>query len=131
MKSDGITVIACSSTDAYFKTERVITDPLTTIPGLVFFTTLKPYSDSCTLGGKSAIWAVKYDTGAAGGALLKGKALIQVSTGAIEQKEMSTAFTLQGSRKTTNMEGMPPTAQGLSIVSAPAAVKRVLHIRER
>ena len=120
---------ACSS--AYFRTERVITDPLTTTSGLVFFTTLKPYDDICTSGGKTAIWGVKYDTGGGGGSLLKGKALIQVSTGSIEQMDMATAFTEKGGRRTIAMEGVPPTAQGLSLISSPAAVNRILHIRER
>lgn len=111
--------------------ERVVTDPLATSSGVVFFTTYKPYLDECNLGGKSFIWATKYDTGGSAGSLLKGKALIQVSTGSIEQMDMSTAFGERGSRRTSAMEGVPPTAQGLSIVSTPSPTKRILHIRER
>lgn len=113
------------------RAERVITDPLASITGLVFFTTYTPYSDECSLGGKSFIWAVKYDTGGAAGALLKGKALVQVSTGSIEQLDLSTAFSEKGGRRSSAMEGVPPTAQGLSLISSPPPVKRVLHIRER
>lgn len=123
------TTVACSS--AYFRTERVITNPLTTATGLVFFTTLKPYDDVCSSGGSSAIWAVKYDTGGAPGTLLQGKALIQVSTGAIEQKDLSTAFTKKSGRKTDDIQGVPPTSQGLSIMTQPSPVKRVIHTRER
>jgi type IV pilus assembly protein PilY1 len=111
--------------------ERLITDPLATSTGLVFFTSFAPYSDICTLGGNSYIWAVKYDTGGAPGALLKGKALVQVSTGKIEQVDLSTQFTDAGGRRTAGMEGVPPTAQGLSIISSPAPIKRVLHMKER
>jgi hypothetical protein len=114
-----------------YRSERVITDPLATTSGLVFFTTYKPYNDECSLGGKSFIWAAKYDTGGAPGALLKGKGLVQVSTGSIEQINLSTAFTEAGGRKTYSMEGVPPTAQGLSILSTPPPIKRLLHIRER
>jgi type IV pilus assembly protein PilY1 len=114
-----------------YRAEREITDPLATTSGLVFFTTYKPYGDECAVGGKSFIWATKYDTGGAAGALLKGKALVQVSTGSIEQVNLSSAFTAAGGRKSYAMEGVPPTAQGLSILSTPPPIKRVLHIRER
>ncbi len=117
--------------DASFRAERVITDPLATTSGIVFFTTYKPYSDECALGGKSFIWAVKYNNGGAAGSLLQGKAIVQVSTGSIEQLNLSSAFTDAGGRKSAGMEGVPPTAQGLSILSTPAPVKRILHIRER
>ncbi len=123
------TTVACTS--AYYKTERVITNPLTTSTGVVFFTTLKPFDDICSSGGNSAIWAVKYDTGGAPGTLLQGKALIQVSTGAIEQMDLSTAFTEKSGRKTGDIQGVPPTSQGLSIMSQPAPIKRVIHMRER
>ncbi len=113
------------------RAERIITDPLSTTTGLVFFTAYKPYHDVCAYGGKSAIWSVKYDTGGAPGALLKGMALVQVSTGAIEQIDLSTAFTEKGGRRSIALEGVPPTAQGLSIMSTPPPVKRIIHMRER
>lgn len=125
------TTVACSSASAYYKTERSITNPLSTETGLVFFTTLKPFDDICTSGGNSAIWAVQGDTAAAPGSLLSGKALIQVSTGAIEQVDLSTAFTEKSGRKTADIQGVPPTSQGLSIMSPPNPIKRVLHMRER
>jgi hypothetical protein len=114
-----------------YRAERVITDPLSTTSGLVFFTTYKPYNDVCAYGGKSFLWAVRYTTGGAPGALLKGVALLQVSTGSIEQVNLSTAFTEAGGRKTSALEGVPPTAQGLSLLSQPPPVKRVIHMRER
>jgi type IV pilus assembly protein PilY1 len=117
--------------DATLRAERIITDPLATSGGIVFFTAYKPYRDQCALGGKSFIWAVKYNSGGAPGTLLKGKALVQVSTGSIEQINLADAFTDAGGRKTAGMEGVPPTAQGLSVLSPPKPVKRVLHMRER
>lgn len=111
--------------------ERDITDPLALTSGLLFFTTYKPYTDVCSLGGKTYVWATNYCTGGAAGAALKGKAMIQVSTGSIEQKDLSTAFTEMGNRRTSAMEGQPPTAQGLSILSQPPPIKRVIHMKER
>jgi type IV pilus assembly protein PilY1 len=63
--------------------------------------------------------------------LLKGIALLQVSTGSIEQVNLSTAFSEKGGRRTSALEGVPPTAQGLSLLSTPPPVKRILHMRER
>jgi len=120
-----------SSVTRSYKAERVITDSLATTSGVVFYTTFKPYSEECAIGGKTFLWAVKYDTGGAGGALLKGIALIQVSTAAIEQINLSSAFTQKGGRCTAAMEGVPPTAQGLSLITMPPPVKRVIHVKER
>ncbi len=110
--------------------ERVVTDPLTSTSGFVFFTTAKPYTDVCSIGGKSFIWAIKYNTGGAPSAL-KGMALLQVSTAAIEQVNLSSTFTEEGGRRTSALEGVPPTSQGLSILSMPPPVKRTIQIRER
>jgi len=119
-----------ASTGGY-RAERVITDPIASLTGIVFFTTYKPYNDVCALGGKSFIWAVKYNTGGAPGAALKGVALLQVSTGSIEQINLSTALSEKGGRRTSAMEGVPPTAQGLSLLSQPPPVKRTIHVKER
>ncbi|MBI5098162.1 MAG: hypothetical protein HZB30_02850 [Nitrospirae bacterium] len=110
--------------------ERVITDPLATTLGVVFYTTYKPYSDICAYGGKTVLWAVKYATGGAPSDL-KGIALIQVSTGAIEQVNLSSALTEHDGRSSAEIEGVPPTAQGLSIMTPPPPVKRTIHIKER
>lgn len=128
---------AYDNTTRLFRAERVITDPLSTTAGLVFFTTYKPYGDECALGGKSFLWAVKYNTGgAAAQALLKGKALVQVSTASVEQIDLSQAFqgdttVHRSGRRSAAIEGVPPTAQGLSLITSPPPVKRVLHMRER
>ena len=109
----------------------MITDPLASVTGLVIFTTFQPKDDSCSPGGRSYSWAARYDTGGAPGALLKGKGLLQVSTGSIEEVNLASAFTHEGGRKTAAMEGVPPTAQGLSILASPAPVKRTIHVKER
>jgi type IV pilus assembly protein PilY1 len=115
------------------KAERVITDPLAASSGVVFFTTYKPYTDQCASGGKTALWALLYNNGgsAAAAGMLQGKAIIQVSTGSIEQIDLASAFKLQGQRKSADIEGVPPTAQGLSVVVGPPPQKKVLHMMER
>jgi len=140
---DGSANFAYDNTAArLFRSERVITDPLATTSGVVFFTTYKPYGDECALGGKSFLWALRYNTGGAPDPLvLKGKALVQVSTASVEQIDLSTAFRKDAGegagglhkdeRRTGAIEGVPPTSQGLSLLSQPPPVKRILHIKER
>jgi len=118
-------------TQREYLAERVITDPLSVTTGVVFFTSYKPYNDICSLGGKSFLWAVKYDTGGAPGGLLKGIGILQVSTGVIEQIDLSKAFTHAGGRKSYSIEGVPPVQQGLSMMTTPPPVKRIIHMRER
>jgi type IV pilus assembly protein PilY1 len=114
-----------------YSAERMITDPLASFgQAAVFFTTYKPTGDICSFGGKSFIWVTQYNTGGKP-ELLGGKALIQVSTGAIEQKDLSSAFADAGGRKSAAMEGKPPEAQGLSIISGPPPTRKVIHIKER
>lgn len=113
--------------------ERVITDSLaTTSSGLVFFTTFKPYMEPCAIGGKSYLWVVRYTTGGAPAAtLLKGKALVQVSTASVEEINLSSAFGEKDGRRSGSIEGVPPIAQGLSILSPPPPVKKLLHMQEK
>ncbi|MGE5892501.1 MAG: hypothetical protein ACM34I_00440, partial [bacterium] len=111
--------------------ERSTTDPFaSTSLRTVFFTTFKPYNDACSIGGKTFLWAVDYSTGGVPD-WLKGTAIMQVSTGAIEEKDLSNAFTDRDGRRTTAMEGVPPSAQGLSLLTSPPPLKRVIHVQER
>lgn len=121
-----------------FSSERMITDPVASPAGAVFFTTFKPSNDVCKFGGNSLIWALRYDTGGVPPArAMQGKALIQVSTGAFAEISLSTAFSnpgdsrLDGRRLATPITGVPPTSQGLSLITNPPAVKKFLHVREK
>jgi type IV pilus assembly protein PilY1 len=138
----------CSAPIAYdntgeqsYLTERVITDPLATTSGVVFFTTLRPYCGACAVGGRTFLWAVQYDTGGVPPFALQGKAMMQVSTASVEQLDLGDAFTKsvagadaslhRGGRRSYAMEGVPPTSQGLSLLVPPPPVKRILHMKER
>ena len=112
--------------------ERVITDPLATTIGVVFFTTAKPSTDICTFGGKSYIWAIRYDTGGTVPAgVLKGKAMQQLSTGAISEVSLSDAFDYQGNRRTGPGEGMPPVDQSLNVPIPPKPIGKILHMQKK
>lgn len=131
--------------------ERVVTDSVASGAGAVFFTTFKPSADICKFGGDTFIWALNY---ASGGPppdkAMEGKALIQVSTGAFKELSLKKAFDWQhpevpplvpptaaeiqryDQRRTMQpIPGVPPTAQGLSLITNPPAVKKFLHIREK
>jgi type IV pilus assembly protein PilY1 len=114
--------------------ERSITDAVALTNGGVFFTTFKPTSDVCQFGGNSFLWGVKYDTGGvAPAAALTGKVLVQVSTGAFEEVNLSTALTAAGGRKMgTAMTGKPPTDAPPVISNAGnKPVKKILHMQEK
>jgi type IV pilus assembly protein PilY1 len=114
--------------------ERSITDPVAMTNGAVFFTTYKPSADMCKFGGNSYLWGMKYDTGgSAPASALKGKALVQVSTGSFEEVDLGTKLTDKDGRKMgTPMVGKPPNDPP-PIVS-PAfnkPLKRVIHMQEK
>lgn len=137
VKADGWKVSLDAATTSSLA-ERVITDPVALTNGNVFFTTFMPSADICKFGGESLIWALKYDTATAPPArTMQGTALMQVSTGAFAEVKMSDAFKnpsnlrLDGRRLAIPIQGVPPTAQGLSLIVNPPPVKRFLHVREK
>ena len=117
-----------------FGAERVITEPVAMPNGAVFFTSFMPSTDICNYGGKSYMWGMRYDTGGTASTnQLKGKALVQVSTGAFEEVDLSIALTAELGRKMADpMIGKPPTDPP-PIVSASGnkPLKRILHIQEK
>ena len=121
-----------------YKTERNVTDPLATPTGAVFFTTTKPTADVCAFGGESHLWAVKYDTGGSvKSSTLRGKALMQVSTGSIESVDLRSAFTERvdtstgRGRRISAVQGVPPQGTPPGILVPPKPVNKIMHIRER
>lgn len=121
---------AGNGTTTYSK--RVITDTLSSTNGVVHFTTFTPSSNVCSYGGETSVWAVKYDTGGIGASKLKGQLLMQLSTGAFEQVDMATAYTLSDSRESVNYKGVPPaTPPSITANTNHFPTKRFLHIQER
>jgi type IV pilus assembly protein PilY1 len=120
------------SSSTGYGSERIITDPYTDASsGTVFFTSSKPYTDVCAIGGKTYIWALRYNTGGSNASKLSGTALIQVSTAAIQQIALSDAFTDKDQRRTPAIEGLPPIQQGLTILGPPRPTNRTIHMRMR
>lgn len=118
--------------------ERIITDPVASTAGAVFFTSFKPSGDVCKFGGDTLIWAVRYDTGGVPPArAMQGKALVQTSTGAFKQISIASDFSnptnkrLDMRRTSYAISGVPPIGQGLALVVPPPPVKKFLHVREK
>jgi len=110
--------------------ERMITDPLALPTGVVYFTTFSPNTDVCGMGGNTYLWAVNYSTGSAPNATqVQGKALMQVSTGAIEEIDLPQELTEASGRKTTAFTGIPPKGQGLALVVRPRPFDKFMHIK--
>jgi type IV pilus assembly protein PilY1 len=130
---------------AGYLAQRVITDPLASPNGIVYFTTFAPYSSVCSYGGSTYLWAVGYNTGTSdidvtppGGtttktklisSLMVGNTMLQVSTGAIVQQSLASTFA--SGRTSSAVTGQPPQGQGLSVIINPQPIKQLMHIRER
>jgi type IV pilus assembly protein PilY1 len=135
-------MIALDNATSVYDAERMTTDPVATGVGAVFFTTIEPSADVCEFGGATHLWAVDYATGGAvKKGVLRGKALIQVSTGSISEQDLSSAFT-QGQdqsasaastvvyRKTAGTQGLA-SSEKPQIAVPPKPINKILHMRER
>ncbi len=111
--------------------ERLITDPLASPAGLIYFITFKPVADVCSMGGETFLWIVNYSTGGVPNPnQLLGKGLLQVSTGAIEEIDLS-SLPERGGRRTSAFTGIPPRGQGLSVIVRPQPLEKTMHLKRR
>jgi Tfp pilus tip-associated adhesin PilY1 len=120
---------------SYYGAERLITDVTAAFNGIVFFTTFIPSTDVCLPGGKTSLWAVRYNNGGtapSGG--LKGKVPIQTSNGSAPTLlDLSTVFTERGKRKigfTLSPYGAPTRGKTTPLL-LPRPMKQILNIQER
>lgn len=120
-----------------FGAERVVTDAVALTNGAVFVTSFAPTADVCGFGGNSFLWALDYQSGGRPqDAALTGKALIQLSTGAFQQLDLTQVFgsgsTHLNRRANASLTGKPPS-DAFPVVSKSSnkPVKRILHIQER
>jgi type IV pilus assembly protein PilY1 len=114
-----------------YKAERVVTDPVAASTGAVFFTTYEPSSDVCSLEGNTFLWGVKYDNGGIlPASALSGELIIQVSTGAIEQKQLSSSFA--SGRRSAAITGKPsPSAPSLANNAGLKSTPKYMNLKER
>ena len=143
--------------DHLFGAERMIADPTAMADGTVYFSTFAPTTDPCSFGGKSYMYALKYDSGGLPLCSRIGDAiaLVQLSTGAFQEIRLKEAIgcrksdgTIQAPLSPTttqvNPAGYtPPPGKSYSMIGKPPGdpsplvstsnlkpVKRILHIQE-
>lgn len=115
--------------------ERVITDPVATVNGWVFYTTFMPTSDICGFGGNTHIWMVNYDNGGVP-QNVGGVIFVQTSTGVIKKIELSEEFgtdstgTHGGRRLATPITGAPSPSSGITVIKPPKPLKSLIQWRE-
>ncbi len=124
--------ITLDSSAGILKAERSISAPIATRIGAIFFTTSKPSSDVCEFGGDSHLWGVQFDTGGTvPSSNMRGRALMQVSTGSIEEVLLKDAFTEREGRRTPAFSGLPPLEGTNPPEIPPPPTNKILQIRER
>lgn len=121
--------------DTGYKAHRVLTQPVASYNGVVYFLTSSPSSDVCSLGGYTYLWAVQYDTGGPPSlAALSGMVVTQLSTGQIATPVLKTtaggsALNLSSGRAMAIGQGI--SGGGLSLLGPPKPIRRILHMKER
>ncbi len=110
--------------------ERVISNPTVSPMGAVYFVSFKPNTDICGLGGTSYTWAFDYSSGGAVGYVQEGKALVQTSTGAVDEVDLETAFSTRNNRRSVGTPGVPPAGSGPVTIVNPLPVKKFMHVQE-
>ncbi|MFZ4703011.1 MAG: hypothetical protein ACOYMG_23445, partial [Candidatus Methylumidiphilus sp.] len=134
--------IKLSASNSDLKSERLLTNPLASYNGNVTFTTFMPTADVCGYGGQTFVWVVRGMSGSAPPvSSLKGKLILQLSTGAFETVDLASALTgRQGRRTGTGDTSNDAPVGGFSGSTSkdtppeqkpPKGVPRILQIRER
>jgi len=116
---------------ASISAERVISNPTPDPLGAIYFLSFAPTADICSFGGTTYLWALDYKTGGRVTFVMQGKALVQVSTGEIKELSLSSALTGSEGRKSAGFKGIPPTGQGLMVLSNPSPIKKFMHVQEQ
>ncbi|MBF0320946.1 MAG: hypothetical protein HQL01_14200 [Nitrospirae bacterium] len=137
------------TTDSFgivYKKERVVSDPVLT-SNVAVFTSTEPSADTCAYGGQSRAWAMNCMLGTSikdtstgttacssyvvASNVLTGKVFLQLSTAAINQLTLGTAFTGLGGRASAFFTGITPESPP-SILAGPSTTKsKLMHYIER
>jgi len=126
--------INLESSSGGYGAERVITDPVATTDGWVFYTTFMPTSDICGFGGNTYMWMVNYNNGGVP-QNVGGVIFVQTSTGVIKKIELSKEFgtgkgTHGGRRLATPITGAPSPSSGITVIKPPEPLKSLIQWRE-
>jgi type IV pilus assembly protein PilY1 len=123
------------SPETGYKAHRVLTQPVASYNGVVYFLTSSPSSDVCAIGGYTYLWAVNYNNGGPPSlSALSGMVLTQLSTGQIATPILKTsaggsALNLAGGRAMAIGQGI--SGGGFSLLGPPKPIRKILHMKER
>lgn len=119
--------------EAGFDAERSTSTPTASTIGAVFFSTFKPSRDVCNHGGKSRLWAVMADTGGTATSVLRGRALMQLSTGSIKEIDLKEAFKDHPETydRTSDFDPGMKDEGKVETSTLPPATEKVIHMREK
>ena len=131
--------IDLSPQNSSYDAERLISDPVVSSNGWVFYTTFSPTSDVCGFGGNTYMWMVNYSNG---GTPINpnGTIYLQVSTGAIRKINLQNSFgegqegyngSYQGRKYSTPIPGAPPPQQAITYISPPPPMNKVVNWEEK
>ncbi len=135
-----ITGTTCTLTDdcPNYCAERIVTNPVASTTGVVFYTSFAPTADICSFGGSSYLWAINFDSGSKPSAsALFGKGIVQMSTGTFAEQNFTDnenpLFTEKLDRRSVNhMSGKPPADPPIIVNrSQNRPVKKILHTQEK
>ncbi len=123
--------ITLDAEDGKVGAERIISNPTVSPLGAIYFVSVKPNTDICGLGGTTYTWGINYYNGGSVSFIQEGKALVQTSTGAVNEVDLKDAFTEKENRRTTGMPGVPPAGAGPVTIINPPPVKKFMHVQEK
>jgi type IV pilus assembly protein PilY1 len=118
-----------------YKAHRVLTQPVASYNGVIYFLTSSPSSDVCSVGGYTYLWAVNYSNGGPPSlTALSGMVVTQLSTGQIATPTLKTtaggsALTLESGRAMAIGQGI--SGGGFSLLGPPKPLRKILHMKER
>jgi type IV pilus assembly protein PilY1 len=138
----GSYAMGADMTTATYDAERVVTNTMANFNGTVFYTTFKPTSDICGYGGSTLVWIIDYlNGGVPPSSTLKGKLLVQLSSGEFAAIDLSSATKANGDatqatrgdrRMKASLAGHGLAgSKGGSLQSASQPVRKILHIMEK
>lgn len=134
--------LGSAMSSAAYDAERVVTNTTIASNGVVFFTTFKPTTDLCGYGGSTLMWMVDFmNGGVAPASTMRGKILVQVSSGELVAVDLATATKSGGDagqhtrgdrRLKASLAGLGIAGnEGANLQGAPPAVRKILHIMEK
>ncbi len=127
--------INLNSSEGNYNSERMITDPVASTNGWVFYTTFMPTSDMCGFGGSSSAWMVNYSNGGTP-TNIEGTLYMQLSTGAIEKIKLTEEFgqghgSHEGRKLLHPIVGAPPPSAGMTFILPPPPINKVIQWKEK